>query len=82
MTFLRGMAQCQANVVMFQKNQNWQEELLGWTLLKEKKEGKAAIAVKKKNSNFLTLSRRSTRLVLVVLGSILFLSMYLPHMRW
>ena len=54
--FLRDMAQCQANVVMSQETQNWQEdgptEELGWTLLKEK-EGKAAIAVKKKNSNLL-----------------------------
>ena len=47
--FLRDMAQCQANVVMFQETQNWQEdgtaEELGWTLLKEKREGKAATAV-------------------------------------
>ena len=46
--FLRGMAQCQANVVMFQETENWQEdgmaEELGWALLKE---GKTAIADKK-----------------------------------
>ena len=51
--FLRNMAQCQANVVMFQETQNWHEdgtaEELGWTLPKE---GKTAIAVRKKNSSF------------------------------
>ena len=78
MTFLRDMAQCQADVV-FQETQNWQEngtaEELGWTLLKE---GKAAIAVKKKNSNLQRYCRTSTRWVLV-LGSIFFLSMYSPQ---
>ena len=80
--FLRDMAQCQANVVMFEETQNWQEndtaDDLGWTLLKEEK---SAIAVKKKNSNLLRCCciGRSTRWILVVLGSILFISMYLPH---
>ena len=54
---LRDMAQCQADVMMFQETQNWPEDgtaqEFGWTLLKETKEGKAAIAVKKKNTNFL-----------------------------
>ena len=81
--FVRDMVQCQANVVMFQETQNWQDdgtaEEMGWTLLKEKKEGKAAIAVKNNNMNLLRHSRRSTRWVLVVVESILFLSMYLPH---
>ena len=80
--FQRDMAQCQANVVMSQETQKWQEdgtaEELGWTLLKE---GKTAIAVKKKNSNLLRYCCRNTRWILVVLGSILFLSMYLPHTR-
>ena len=77
------MAQCQANVVIFQETQNRQyartAEELGWTLLKELKDGTAAIAVKRKNRNRLRHSRRSTRWVLVIPGSILFLSMYIPH---
>ena len=52
---------------------------MGWIFLKEEKEGNVAIAVKKRNSNFLRHSRRSTRWILVVLGSILLLSLYLPH---
>ena len=44
-----------------------------------KKEGKTAIAVRKKNMNLLKHARRSTRWVLIVLESILFLSLYLPH---
>ena len=40
--FLNDMAQCQANVVMFQGTQNWQAdgtaEALVWTLLKEQRE--------------------------------------------
>ena len=47
---LNDVAQCQANVVMFQETQNWQDdgtaEELVWTVLKEEKDGKAAIAVK------------------------------------
>ena len=78
--FLCDMVQCQANVVMFQETQNWQDdgtaEELGWTLLKEQKDGNAAIAAKRKNMNLLRHSRRITRWVLVVLGSIIFLSMY------
>ena len=81
--FWRDIAQCQANVVMFQETQSWQEdgtaEEFGWTSLKEKKEGKAAIAVKRKSTNLLRHSRRSTRWVLVVLQSILFLPMNVPH---
>ena len=81
--FVRDMVQCQANVVMFQEIQNWQDdgtaEEMGWSLLKEKQEGKAAIAVRKKNMNLLRHSRRSTRWVLIVLESILSLSLYLPH---
>ena len=46
------MAQCHANVLMYQQSQNWLEDgtadELGWTLLKERKEGMAAIAVKMK----------------------------------
>ena len=76
-------AKCQANVVIFQETQNWRPdgtaEELGWTLLKEQIEGKATIAVKRKNMSLLRHSCTSTRWVLVVLGSILFLSMYLPH---
>ena len=52
---------------------------MGWTLLKELKEGKAANKVKRQNMSLLRNSRRSTTWVLVVLGSILFLPMYLPH---
>ena len=81
--FLRDMAQCQANVVIFQETQKWQTDGtadgLGWTLLKEKKEGKAATAVKMRKSNFMRHCRKSTRWILVVLGSILSLSMYLPR---
>ena len=77
------MAQCQANVVIFQETQNRQDagtaEELGWTLLKELKDGTAAIAVKRKNRHRLRHSFRSKRWVLVIPGSILFLSMYLPH---
>ena len=36
-------------------------EEMGWTLLKEKKGGKATVAVKNKNSNLLRHSRRSMR---------------------
>ena len=68
---------------MFMETQNWQDdgtaEELGWTLLKERKDGKAAIAVKKRNSNLLRYCRRSTRWILVVLGGIFFVSRYLPH---
>ena len=42
-------------------------------------EGKTVIAVKKKNRSLLKHRRNSTRLVLIVLGRILFLSVYLPH---
>ena len=52
---------------------------MGWSLLKEKQEGNAAIAVRKKNTTLLRHSRRSTRCVLNVLESILFLPLYLPH---
>ena len=48
-------------------------------ITERKVEGKAAIAVKKKNMSLLRHSRRSTRWVLVVLESILFLSRYLAH---
>ena len=76
-------SQNQANVVMFQETQKWQNdgtaEKLGWTVLKEEKDGKAAIAVKRRNPNLLTHSWKSTKWILVVLGGILFLSRYLPH---
>ena len=62
------MVQCQVNVVMFQETQNWQDdgiaEEMGWSWLKEEKEGKAALAVKKKYMNPLRHPRRSTKLVL------------------
>ena len=45
-----------------------------WTVLVEEKDGKAAIAVKRRNLNLLRDSRKSTRWILVVLGGILF-----PH---
>ena len=58
------MVQCQANVAMFQETQNWHDgsvaEKMGWSLLQKKQEGKAAIAVRKKNMNLLRHSRRST----------------------
>ena len=64
----------------FRRPHNWHEdgtaEELGWNLMKE---GKTAIAVRKKNSRFLQYRCRNTRWILFVLGSILFLSMYLPH---
>ena len=45
------MSQCQANVPIFPETQNWQPdgtaEEFGWTVLKEEKDGKAAIAVKR-----------------------------------
>ena len=63
--FLCDMAQCQANVVMFQETPNWQAdgtaEELGWTLLKEQKDGKAAIAVRRQNVSLLRHPRRSTK---------------------
>ena len=63
--FLRDMAHCQANVVMFQETHNWHEdgtaEELGWNLMKE---GKTAIAVRKKNSRFLQYRCRNTRWIL------------------
>ena len=54
-------------------------EEMGWSLLKEKQVGRAAIAVRKKNVNLLRHALSSTRWVLIVLESILFLSLYLPH---
>ena len=52
--FLLDMAHCQTNVVMFQETHNWHEdgtaEELGWNLMKE---GKTAIAVRKKNPSLL-----------------------------
>ena len=48
-------------------------------MLIEENDGKAAIAVKRRNLNLLRDSQKSTRWILVVLGRILFLSMYLPH---
>ena len=81
--FLSDVAKVQANVAMCQETQNWHPdgtaEDLGWTLLKEEKEGKAAIAVKRQNMSLLRHSSASKRRVLVVLVSILFLSIYLPH---
>ena len=48
--FLRDMAQCQTNVVMFEEAQNWQEdgtaEELGWTLLKERKKERLQLQTK------------------------------------
>ena len=71
------MAQNQAKVVMCQGTQNSQDdgtaEKLGWTVLIEENDGKAAIAVKRRNLNLLRDSRKSTRWILVVLGGILFL---------
>ena len=60
---LRDMAQCQAHVVMFQKTLIWQDDGTGeemrWTLLKDKKEGKAASAVKKQEyESFETFSQK------------------------
>ena len=81
--FLSDVAKVQANVAMCQGTQNWRPdgtaEDLGWTLLKEEKEGKAAIAVKRQNMSLLRHFSTSKRWVLVVLVSILFLSIYLPH---
>ena len=81
--FLSGVAQGQANVAMFQETQNWHPdgaaEESGRTLLKEQREGKAAIAVKRQNMGLMRHSCTTKRWVLVVLGSILFLSMYPPH---
>ena len=63
--FLNDMAQCQANVAMFQETRNWQPdgtaEELGCTLLKEQKQGKAVIAVKRQNMGLLRLSCTSNR---------------------
>ena len=60
--FLSDVAQCQANEAMFQETQNWQPDgadgKLGWVLLKEKKDGKAAIAVKRRNMNLLRHSKK------------------------
>ena len=71
--FINDMAQFQANVVMFQETQNWPDdgtaEELGWTVPKEEKDGKAAIAVKRRNLNLLRHSRKSTRWILVVLAN-------------
>ena len=68
---------------MFQEIQNWQPdgtaEDLRCALLKEPKEGKAVIAVKRQNMGLLTHSCTSKRWALVVLGSILLLSFHLPH---
>ena len=67
----------------FKETQNWHEDgaaaEVGWSLFHFEKEGKTAIAVRKKNINLLKHARRSTRWVLIVLESILFLSLYLPH---
>ena len=72
----------QANVAMFQETQNWfpdgTAEDLGWAVLKEQKEGKAAIAVKRQNMSLLRHSCTSTRWVLIVLGSISF-SRFFDH---
>ena len=80
--FLRDVAQRQVDVAMFQENQNWHEDgaaaEVAWRLLQVEKEGKAAIAVRK-NMNLLKHSRRSAKWALIVLESILFLSLYLPH---
>ena len=63
--FLSDVAQCQANVAMFQGTPNWQPdgtaEELGCTLLKEQKQGKAVIAVKRQNMGLLRLSCTSNR---------------------
>ena len=56
------------DVAMFQETQNRHQ--------------KTAIAVRKKNTNLLKHARRSTRWVLIVLESILFLSLCLPHTWW
>ena len=81
--FLSGVAQNQANVVVFQGTKNWHSdgaaEDLGWTLLKEQKEGKAETAIKRQNMSLMRHSCRSKRWVLVVLGSILFLSTHLER---
>ena len=81
--FLCDMAQCQANVVMFQETPKRQPdgmaEGLGWALLKEQKKGTAAIAVRRQNMGLLRYSCTSKKWALVVLGSILLLSMYLLH---
>ena len=52
---------------------------VGWSLFHLEKEGKTAIVVRNKDMNFLKHARRSTRWVIFVLESILFLSLYLPH---
>ena len=81
--FLRDVAQCQLDVPMFHEIQNGYEDgaaaEIGWSLFQVEKEGKAAITVRNKNMNLLENSRKSARWVLVVLESILFLSLYLPH---
>ena len=82
--FLRDVAQCQVNVAMFQETQQWHHEdraaaEVGWSPFHLAKEGKTAIAVRKKNMNLLKLAGRSTRWVLIVLASILFPSLHLPH---
>ena len=49
------MAQCQVDAAMFQETQNWHEDgaaaEVGWRLFQVEKEGKAAIAVRKKHMN-------------------------------
>ena len=81
--FLRDVAQCQVDVAMFQETQQWHHEdraaaEVGWSTFHLAKEGKTAIAVRKKNMNLLKLAGRSTRWVLIVLASILFPSLHLP----
>ena len=77
------MSLFQANVTMFPETQTWQPDgtaqELGWTVPKEDSDGKAAIAVKRRNVNLLRHCRESIKWVLVVLESSLFLSMFLPH---
>ena len=81
--FSRDVAQCQVDVAMCQETQNWHEEgaaaEVGWSLFQVEKEGHAAIAMGKKNINLLRFTRSSTRWVIIILESILFLSLYLPH---
>ena len=77
------MAQCQVDVAMFQETQNWHHVAaeVGWNLF-HLEEGKTAIAVRKKNMKLLKHARRSTRWVLIVLESILFLYVLASHVVW
>ena len=73
------MAQCQCDVPIFQEIQKWQEDEVGWSFSQGENVGKAAIAVRRNNMSLWRHRRTSTRWVLIVLETILFLSLCLPH---